>query len=626
MATVIGIDLGTTNTCVAVVENGRPVVIPSKSGQTTSPSIIAFTESGKRLIGQVAKRQMVTNAQHTVTAAKRLIGRKWASPEVQQAVLQSTYSIVEGPHGDARVEARGRVYSIPELSAFVLQEMKLIAEAYLGLPIDGAVITVPAYFNDSQRQATRDAGRIAGLEVLRIINEPTAAALAYGYDRDIDSKLAVFDLGGGTFDISIVVLAEGVFQVVATGGDSFLGGDDFDRRLIDWLAEEFERNHGVDLRVDPMSHQRLKDAAEKAKCELSLRETADINLPFIAMREGATNPSAGSNGSPLSGTTSGESLHLVRTVTREQFESLTSDLIDRCIAMCASTLAAAKITQLDEVLLVGGMTRMPRVQQAVAQFFGREPCRDIHPEEAVALGAAIQGYSLFEGPESQSLLIDVTGHSLGIMIAGGYYHKLIEQNTTIPCSRSHVFTTVRDNQTSVKILVLQGERERAEENELLGEFTLTKLRSAPKGEVEVVVTFEINADGIVKVSARDLETGRQQALTVTATSGLTEEEVRRMAQESREYLVALRREEDQERRRQEALRFINEIDHLVPVAEQALAQGVLHPSVLEGARALVSRTRVALDAGDNQAVGDLQRALEQTHRMLATALRKARLV
>jgi molecular chaperone DnaK len=615
MATVIGIDLGTTNTCVAVVENGRPVVIPTKAGHTTTPSIIAFTESGKRLVGQMAKRQMVTNAQHTVTAAKRLIGRKWASPEVQQAVLQSTYDIVEGPHGDARVEVRGRVYSIPELSAFALQEMKLIAEAYLGLPIDGAVITVPAYFNDSQRQATRDAGRIAGLEVLRIINEPTAAALAYGYDRDIDSKLAVFDLGGGTFDISIVILAEGVFQVVATGGDSFLGGDDFDRRLIDWLAEDFEREHEIDLRVDPMSHQRLKDAAEKAKCELSSRETSDINLPFIAMKEGAMGLSA-----------SGESLHLVRTITREQLESLTGDLIDRCIAMCASTLAAAKITQLDDVLLVGGMTRMPRVQQAVAQFFGREPCRDIHPEEAVALGAAIQGYSLFEGPDSQSLLIDVTGHSLGIMIAGGYYHKLIEQNTTIPCSRSHVFTTVRDNQTSVKILVLQGERERAEENELLGEFTLTKLRSAPRGEVEVVVTFEINADGIVKVSARDLETGRQQALTVTATSGLTEEEVRRMAQESREYLVALRREEEHERRRQESLRFINEIEHLVPLAEQALGQGAIHPSVLEGARALVGRTRVALDAGDNQAVGDLQRALEQTHRMLATALRKARLL
>ena len=516
MEKVIGIDLGTTNSCVAVVEEDRPVVIPNRGGYKTTPSMVAIAENGKRLVGHIAKRQAVTNAEHTVYAAKRLIGRKWSSPAVGQAKDSVPYRIVEGPHDDVRIELRARQYSIPEISAYVLQEMRTIAEEYLGHTVEKAVVTVPAYFNDGQRQATKDAGRIAGLDVIRIINEPTAAALAYGFGKDIERKVAVYDLGGGTFDISILEIGNGVFEVVSTAGDTFLGGEDFDRRIIDWLVGNFQREHKIDLRRDKMALQRLKDVAEKAKCELSTTRETEINLPFII--------STGRN----------DALHLTARLTRDKLEELTADLIEKTIHICRQTLDDAGIerSEIEDVILVGGMTRMPRVQTAVAEFFGIEPCKGVHPDEVVALGAAIQGAALMD-ESSDMLLLDVTPHSLGIMIVGGYFHKLIEQNSTVPTSKSHIFTTIKDNQTSVKILVLQGESERAEDNELLGEFVLSGLRRAPAGEVEIEVTFEISADGIVSVSAKDLETGQQQAITVTATSGLTEDEIRRMVEESK---------------------------------------------------------------------------------------------
>src|SRR5215470_7680586 len=500
---VIGIDLGTTNSCVAIVEDGTPSVIPNRGGYKTTPSMVAIAENGKRLVGHIAKRQAITNAEDTV---------------------------------------------------YILQEMKLIAEEYLGEEVNKAVITVPAYFNDGQRQATKDAGRIAGLDVIRIINEPTAAALAYGFGRNIERKVAVYDLGGGTFDISILEIGNGVFEVISTAGDTFLGGEDFDRRVIDWLVFGFEKQHHIDLRKDKMALQRLKDVAEKAKCELSSVKETEINLPFII--------STGRN----------EALHLQTMLTRDKLEELTSDLIDRTIEICARTLEESEIqkSQIEDVILVGGMTRMPRVQRAVAEFFGLEPCKGVHPDEVVALGAAIQGAALTD-EKSDILLLDVTPHSLGIMIVGGYFHKLIEQNTTVPTSEQHVFTTVKDNQTSVKILVLQGESDRAEENELLGEFILTGLRRAPKGEVEIEVTFEISADGIVSVGAKDQETGLKQAITVTATSGLTEDEIRRMVEESKDYLLDQKANEEFETKKQAAEKLIDEIEGLFPRVETAIA-------------------------------------------------------
>src|SRR5215467_4280096 len=446
---VIGIDLGTTNSCVAVVEDGTPSVIPNRGGYKTTPSMVAIAENGKRLVGHIAKRQAITNAENTVYAAKRLIGRKWGSAAVRSSLEIMPYRIVEGPHDDVRIMLRDQVFSVPEVAAYILQEMKLISEEYLGEEVQKAVVTVPAYFNDGQRQATKDAGRIAGLDVIRIINEPTAAALAYGFGRNIERKVAVYDLGGGTFDISILEIGNGVFEVISTAGDTFLGGEDFDKRVMDWLVFGFQKDHKIDLRKDKMALQRLKDVAEKAKCELSSLKETEINLPFII--------STGKN----------EALHLQRTLTRDK-------LNERTIGICKKTLEEAEIGKSDiqDVILVGGMTRMPKVQELVAEFFAQDPCKGVHPDEVVALGASIQGSALLD-EKNDVLLLDVTPHSLGIMIVGGYFHKLIEQNTTVPTSKSHVFTTVKDNQTSVKILVLQGEAERAEENELLGEFILS---------------------------------------------------------------------------------------------------------------------------------------------------------
>jgi molecular chaperone DnaK len=597
--TVIGIDLGTTNSCVAVVETGQPVVIANRGGYKTTPSMVAITEAGKRLVGHIAKRQAVTNAEHTVFAAKRLIGRKWDSQQVQTAIANCPYTIVQGPHGDARIQLRGKAYSVPESSGMILQEMKMIAEDYLGHPAEKAVITVPAYFNDSQRQATKDAGKIAGLDVIRIINEPTAAALSYGFGKAIDKTVAVYDLGGGTFDISILeISSNGVFKVISTAGDTFLGGEDFDLRIIDWLVESFKDEHGIDLRDDRMALQRLKDAAEKAKCELSSVDQSEVNLPFIISN--ARN----------------EALHLQRVLGRHQFEDLTQDLVERTIETCAQTMEEAGLDKRDieEVILVGGMTRMPLVQRRVGEFFEREPGKGVHPDEVVALGAAIQGMALTQ-EASDMILLDVTPHTLGIMVVGGYFEDLIPLNTTVPTSRSKVFTTIRDNQTAVKILVMQGESHRADENELLGEFILTGLRRAAAGQVEVEVTFEINSDGIVSVQARDLETGQQQSITVTATSGLTKDEIQNMVTDAKDYAVARRQDDETQQVVQEAQKLIKQIEALFPEVEQVVAGSDFGRDAIDKARAVVSKARALMSKGQTSELVEQIDALARTQRM-----------
>jgi molecular chaperone DnaK len=579
MQRVIGIDLGTTNSCVAIVEGGTPRVISNKGGYKTTPSVVAISESGRRLVGQMAKRQAITNARHTVYASKRLIGRKWGSPAVAHCIETCPYEIVTGPHDDVRIKLREKEYSLPEVSSIILQEMKLIAEESLGETIELAVVTVPAYFNDLQRQATKDAGRIAGLEILRIINEPTAAALAYGYGKDLERRIAIYDLGGGTFDISVLEISGGVFDVLSTAGDTFLGGEDFDARIIEHLAYEFAREHRVDLRKDEMSLQRLRDAAERAKIELTSKQDTEISLPFIYTREG------------------GEALHLQTSLSRTTYEELVADLIQRTVKICQATLqeAGLEIGEIDDVVLVGGMTRMPKIQSAVKDFFGREPGKSVHPDEAVAIGAAIQGAALVE-PDNDVLLLDVTPHSLGLMVHGGGFEKIIEAQSTVPTSHSHVFTTIRDNQPSVKIVVFQGESVRAEENELLGEFVLTGLRSARAGEVEVEVTFDISADGIVSVAAKDLDTGKEQSITVTATSGLTEDEIKNMISENQDYLVQLKDGEDLERHRAHVRKTIREIEKLASQVDDGASSDVMDAK--RNAEAAVDGGREALEHDD----------------------------
>ncbi|MCC7383700.1 MAG: molecular chaperone DnaK [Deltaproteobacteria bacterium] len=598
--TVIGIDLGTTNSCVAVVENGVPKVIPNRGGYRTTPSIVAIAENGRRLIGHIAKRQAIINAENSVYAAKRLIGRRWDSREVADALETCPYKICPGPNGDVRVELRGKIYSIPEISSMILSEMKLIAEQYFpGREITKAVITVPAYFNDGQRQATKDAGKIAGLDVVRIINEPTAAALAYGYGKAMDRRVAVFDLGGGTFDISILEINNGVFQVLATSGDTLLGGEDFDYRIIEWLVFGFAKEHNIDLRKDRMAFQRLKDAAEKAKCELSAGPQAEINLPFVI--------STGKN----------DALHLQRSLTRQVFEDLVVDLCERCIQICEKTLKSAGIDRrdLDDVILVGGQTRTPKIQEMVKEFFGITPSKSVHPDEVVALGAAIQGASLMD-EKSDVLLLDVTPHNLGIMIVGGYFQTIIEKNTTVPTSAAHIFTTVRDNQTSVRIMVFQGDSQRAEENSLLGEFILSGLRKAPRGEVEIEVTFEISADGIVSVSAKDLETGQQQSITVTATSGLTEEEISRMARESSDYAVGVKADDAFDLARAEIEAMVRDVEGLLPKVEPVIAASDFGEEALRKARGAVERAQSAIESRSTEAVNSAREPLDRTLKML----------
>jgi molecular chaperone DnaK len=607
---VIGIDLGTTNSCVAVLEGISATVIANRGGYKTTPSVVAMSETGKRLVGHIAKRQAVTNAENTAYAVKRLIGRPWTSPAVQAVKAAVPYGLVEGPHQDVRIKLRDQLFSPPEVSAYILQEMRAIAEEFLGQSITKSVVTVPAYFNDGQRQATKDAGRIAGLDVIRIINEPTAAALAYGFGRDVEGKVAVFDLGGGTFDVSLLEISNGVFEVVATAGDTFLGGEDYDKRLVDWLVQGFAKEHRVDLRSDSMALQRLKDAAEKAKCDLSSVRETEINLPFII--------STGKN----------QAYHLHRVVTRGKLEELTLDLTERTIQICRLTMedAGIKPRDLAEVVLVGGMTRMPKVQELVAEFFGREPCKGVHPDEVVAMGAAIQGAALIDAAAAPDmLLLDVTPHSLGIMVAGGYFHRLIDRNTTVPTSKSHVFTTVRDDQTSVKIVVFQGEADRAEENELLGEFVLSGLRKAPKGDVEVEVTFEISADGIVGVSARDTETGTEQHITVTATSGLTEAEIERMANENQEFLVSSRAEEEVEKERQRIEKLVHEAESLLPKVEEVLSGTPFGQDSLDNVRLILDDARAAVERRDAAALEQVAEPLERTLNMFRGVVDSARL-
>ncbi len=597
----IGIDLGTTNSAVATVRDGVPRVIPNRSGQTLTPSIIAIAKNGKKLVGPLAKRQAITNAENTVFAAKRLIGRRWGSKEVEDARHVLPYSLVAGPEGnDVRVSLAGRAYAIPEISAMVLAELKADAEAWFGRPVTKAVITVPAYFNDGQRHSTKDAGRIAGLEVLRIINEPTSAALAYGFGKQVERKVVVFDLGGGTFDISILDIGKSVYDVVAVGGDTYLGGEDFDRRIIDWLVFGFAKdNGGVDLREDKMSLQRLKDSAERAKIELSGTTNSAIHLPFLV---------GGGEGKPA--------LHLDRQLSREKLEELTRDLVDRCIAVAEKTLrdAGVRPSQVGEVILVGGMTRMPRVQKAVKDFFGREPCRGVHPEEVVALGAAIQAHAL-TAPQAgtEVLLLDVTPQNLGIMVVGGYFQTIIPRNTTVPTSETHLFTTVQDNQTSVRIAVLQGASDRATDNELLGEFVLDGIRPARRGEVEIEVTFDISADGIVGVSARDVVTGQQQSITVTATSGLTEEEMKRILDERvDEMLEKKQTTQEFELRRDRVNATMTEIEGLRSAVQDALERTRFGKDAVQKAEGVLTRVRQAIDARDSHALAEQEESLERT--------------
>jgi molecular chaperone DnaK len=581
------------------MEGDAPVVVPNRGGYKTTPSIVAVTEAGKRLVGHIAKRQAITNAENTVYAAKRLIGRKWSSPQVKNTLLASAFTIIEGPHGDVRIKLREKTFSVPEISSMVLQEMKVIAEDYLGGPVTKAVVTVPAYFNDNQRQATKDAGQIAGLDVIRIINEPTAASLAYGFGKGFDRTIVVYDLGGGTFDVSVLEIgSHGVFKVIATTGDTFLGGEDFDGRVIDWLVKGFHEEHGIDLRQDRMALQRLRDAAEKAKCELSSVVETEINLPFII--------STGRN----------EALHLQRTLTRQVLEELTADLVARTIQITQQALQEAKlqIDEIDETILVGGMTRMPAVQRSVAQLFRKDPGKGVHPDEVVALGAAIQGAALVE-ERHEMVLLDVTPHDLGIMTVGSHFEELIPQNTTVPTSRAKIFTTSRDNQTAVKILVMQGESQKADENELLGEFVLTGLKPAPKGQVEIEVTFAINTDGIVSVSAKDMETGKAQSIQVTATSGLTTDEIKSMMQNAQEYMVERRTDEAFETERQRAETLMSEVESMFPIVERVVGASDFGRDALAKARSVVERARQAVQRKDTHAVHEQVDMLERTIRM-----------
>jgi molecular chaperone DnaK len=579
---VIGIDLGTTNSVVATVQGGTPVVIKSRSGSNLTPSVVAMSKAGKLLVGTIAKRQAITNPTDTVYAAKRLIGRKFSARETQQALKVLPYRVHVGEHDDIRITLGEREYSLPEISAMVLRELKADAEAWFGRPVKKAVVTVPAYFNDGQRQATKDAGRIAGLEVLRIINEPTAAALAYGFGKTVNGKIAVFDLGGGTFDVSVLEVSNGVFDVIATGGDTYLGGEDFDNRVIDWLVADFQREHGIDLRSDRMALQRLKDAAEKAKIELSTVRETQINLPFISTPKGG-----------------GAALHLQKTLTREHLESLCSELVKKTITICDQVLREARVKPIDlkEMVLVGGMTRMPAIQAAVKEYFRRDPSKGVHPDEVVALGAAVQAEAL-TGGGADVVLLDVTPQSLGVAIAGGYVRRLIPRNTTVPTSVTEVFNTSKDNQTTVKIMVLQGESEVAHENELLGEFILTGLREARRGEVEIDVTFDINSEGIVSVSARDRETGQQQSIQVTASGGLTEEELKRILEEQADQLLEAKSEEEARKKSAELKALARELTELIPQLQQATQGSEFGQDAVSKANRALEQANQAMQGAD----------------------------
>jgi molecular chaperone DnaK len=547
MGKAIGIDLGTTNSVVSVVMAGETVVIPNQEGNRTTPSVVAITEKGERLVGQIAKRQSITNPENTIFSIKRLMGRKFNTPQVEHAKKRLPYKIVEAPNGDAHVEIRGKIYSPPEISAMILQKLKQAAEDYLGETVTEAVITVPAYFDDSQRQATKDAGKIAGLNVLRIINEPTAAALAYGLDKKKEEKVAIYDLGGGTFDISILEIGEGVIEVKSTNGDTYLGGDDFDLRVIDWLVEEFKKEQGIDIKQDKMALQRLKEAAERAKIELSTAMETEINLPFI------TADAAGPK-------------HLLIKLARSKFEQLTDDLVTNTIEPCKRALSDAGLStsQIDEAIMVGGQTRSPKVQQVVQGYFGKEPNRSVNPDEVVAVGAAIQG-AVLKGEVKEILLLDVTPLSLGIETLGGIFTKIIDRNTTIPTKKSQVFSTASDNQPAVTVKVHQGEREMAADNKLLGVFELVGIPTAPRGLPQVEVTFDIDANGILHVSAKDLGTGKEQSIRITASSGLSEDEIKKMMRDAESH-------SDEDKKRKDLAEAMNNADTLVYSVEKSVKE------------------------------------------------------
>ncbi len=597
MGKVIGIDLGTTNSVVAVMEGGEPTVITNAEGNRTTPSVVAFSDSGERLVGQIARRQAVTNPENTIFSIKRLIGHRYEDREVDKAKKLLPYQVVKSDNGDAWVESRQKQYSPPEISAFTLQKMKQTAEDYLGETVSDAVITVPAYFNDSQRQATKDAGRIAGLNVQRIINEPTAASLAYGLDKKKDEKIAVFDLGGGTFDVSILEVGDGVFEVKATNGDTFLGGDDFDQSIIDYLADEFKKDQGVDLRTDRMALQRLKEAGEKAKCELSSSVETEINLPFITADQSGPK-------------------HMTMKLTRAKLEALCADLLNRLDAPCLTALKDAGLSaqQIDEIVLVGGMTRMPAVQERVTKIFGKEPHKGVNPDEVVAVGAAIQG-AVLTGDVTDVLLLDVTPLSLGIETLGGVFTRLIEKNTTIPTKKSQVFSTAADNQTAVTVRVHQGEREMASDNKLLGQFDLIGIPPAPRGIPQVEVSFDIDANGIVHVNAKDLGTGKEQSIQITASSGLSEEEIQSMVQDAESHA-----EEDQKKKAR--IEAHNQLDSLVYSTEKSLAdhKDETDTETAGNIEAALEKAKKALEGDETEAMQAATEELTQASHKLAEAM------
>jgi molecular chaperone DnaK len=597
MSKVIGIDLGTTNSCVAIMEGGEPVVIANSEGARTTPSIIAFTESGERLVGQQAKRQAVTNPENTLFAIKRLIGRKYDSEPVRKDISLVPYKIIQADNGDAWVEARGKKYSPPEISAMVLQKMKQTAEDYLGQPVTDAVVTVPAYFNDSQRQATKDAAKIAGLNLLRIINEPTAAALAYGLDKKHEQKIAVFDLGGGTFDISILELGDGVFEVKSTNGDTFLGGEDFDQRIIDYVADEFKKDQGIDLRNDKMALQRLKEAAEKAKCELSSSMETDINLPFITADQSGPK-------------------HLNLKLSRAKLESICGDLLAKLVEPCKIALKDAGMSpaEINEVILVGGMTRMPAVQKKVEEIFAKVPSKGVNPDEVVAVGAAIQG-GVLKGEVKDVLLLDVTPLSLGIETLGSVMTKLIEKNTTIPCKKSQVFSTAADNQPAVSVHVLQGEREMANDNKTLGRFDLTGIPPAPRGVPQIEVTFDIDANGIVHVSAKDLGTGKEQSIRITASSGLSKEEIEKMVKDAESHAA-------DDKRKREVIEARNQADGLVYTTEKAVKEhgDKVDETTRKGIETALDELKKAMEGDDADVIRQKTEALATASHKLAEVM------